>query len=65
MQIRPRSWERRRLRRKASKQQRRDAQLERIAAHRTALRGRDDHTGGYGDPPSPRPDEGAPRDWPR
>ena len=42
------SWkERRRERRRA----RRAVVLERQAAQRHALRGRDEHTGGYGDPP--------------
>jgi hypothetical protein len=49
--IKPRSLERRSASRKARKQQKRDAKVEKIAAQRTALRGRDEHTRGYGDPP--------------
>ncbi len=55
MRIRPRLWERRTERRKARKRERRDAEIEKLAAQRTALRGRDEHTGGYGDHTYPGP----------
>jgi hypothetical protein len=51
VQIRPRSWQQRSERRKERKRQKHDAKMEKIAAQQTALRGRDEHTGGYGDPP--------------
>jgi hypothetical protein len=37
------------------KREKRDAEIAKIAAQRTALRGRDEHTGGYGDPTYPGP----------
>ena len=55
MRIRPTWWERRNKRRKARKSEKRDAEIAKIAAQRTALRGRDEHTGGYGDPTYPNP----------
>jgi hypothetical protein len=55
VRIRPRLWERRTERRKARKRERRDAEIEKLAAQRTALRGRDEHTGGYGDHTYPGP----------
>jgi hypothetical protein len=55
----PRSWERRSERRserrKARRREKRDARMEKISAQRTALRGRDEHTGGYGDATYPGP----------
>jgi hypothetical protein len=51
MGLRPQSLERRRERRRALKQAKRRVGIERQAARRTALRSRDEHTGGYGDPP--------------
>ena len=55
MRIMPRSWERRSERRKARRREKHDAKMEKISAQRTALRGRDEHTGGYGDPTYPGP----------
>jgi hypothetical protein len=51
MHLRPQSLERRRERRRALKQAKRRHALERQVAQRTALRPRDEHTGGYGDQP--------------
>jgi hypothetical protein len=51
MRLRPQSLERRREERRAFKRTKRRAEVERTAAQRTALRSRDEHTGGYGDPP--------------
>jgi hypothetical protein len=51
MHLRPQSWERRREERRAQRQAKRERHIEREAAKRTALRPRDEHTGGYGDPP--------------
>jgi hypothetical protein len=51
MRLRPQSLERRREMRRAQKQMKRRDQIQRQAARRTALRSRDEHTGGYGDPP--------------
>jgi hypothetical protein len=51
VRIMPRSLERRSERRKERKRQKHDAKIEKIAAQQSALRGRDEHTGGYGDPP--------------
>jgi hypothetical protein len=51
MRLRPQSLERRRETRRARKGAKRRQDLERLAAQRTALRSRDEHTGGYGDPP--------------
>jgi hypothetical protein len=51
----PRSWERRSARRKERKRQKRDARIEKLAAKSAALRGRDEHTGGYGDHTYPGP----------
>jgi hypothetical protein len=51
MRLRPQSLERRRETRRAQKLAKRRHDLERRAAQRTALRSRDEHTGGYGDPP--------------
>ena len=57
MRLRPQSVERRREERQALKQTKRRAGIERQAARRTALRRRDEWTGGYGDPPyGPWPD---------
>ena len=39
------------VRRRDRRQARRAMAIERRAAQRTAYRGRDEHTGGYGDPP--------------
>jgi hypothetical protein len=55
VRIRPTSWERRSKRRKSRKREKRDAEIAKLAAQRTALRGRDEHTGGYGDPTYPGP----------
>ena len=49
MRIRPKSLEDRREQRRAQKQAKRAHAIEREAAKRTALRPRDEHTGGYGD----------------
>ena len=43
-----REWRNRRRGARADKQRR---HVERMAAQQNALRGRDEHTGGYGDPP--------------
>jgi hypothetical protein len=51
MRLRPQSLERRRETRRVQKEAKRRHDLERLAAQRTALRPRDEHTGGYGDPP--------------
>jgi hypothetical protein len=51
MRLRPQSFERRREQRRARKQTKRRDGIQRQAARRTALRSRDEHTGGYGDPP--------------
>jgi hypothetical protein len=51
MRLRPQSLERRREMRRERKQTKRRDQIQRQAARRTALRSRDEHTGGYGDPP--------------
>ena len=51
MRLRPQSFERRRERRRELKRTKRRDGIERQAAQRTALRYRDEHTGGYGDPP--------------
>ena len=51
MRLRPQSLERRREQRRARKRTKRRADIERTAARRTAFRSRDEHTGGYGDPP--------------
>jgi hypothetical protein len=51
MRLRPQSLERRREERRAQKLAKRRHSVERQAAQRTALRPRDEHTGGYGDPP--------------
>jgi hypothetical protein len=60
MRIRPRFLERRlEQRRQLSAAKRRHA-IEKQAAQRTALRGRDEHTGGYGDPTYPDPGRGEP-----
>ena len=41
----------RRERRQERRVAKRNRHLEKIVAQQTALRGRDEHTGGYGDPP--------------
>ena len=51
MRLRPQSLARRREERRALRQTKRRAGIERQAARRTALRPRDERTGGYGDPP--------------
>jgi hypothetical protein len=51
MRLRPQALERRRETLRARKLAQRRHNLERQAAQRTALRPRDEHTGGYGDPP--------------
>jgi 5-methylcytosine-specific restriction endonuclease McrA len=51
MRLTPQSLERRRAQRRALKETKRRNRVERQAAQRTALRPRDEHTGGYGDPP--------------
>jgi hypothetical protein len=51
MRLIPQSPERRREQRRARKRTKRRGAIQREAAKRTALRYRDEHTGGYGDPP--------------
>jgi hypothetical protein len=51
MRLRPQSLERRRETRRTRREARRRDQIQRQAARRTAFRSRDEHTGGYGDPP--------------
>jgi hypothetical protein len=51
MRLRPQSLERRREKRQERKETKRRDGIERRAAQRTAFRPRDEHTGGYGDPP--------------
>jgi hypothetical protein len=51
MRLRPQSLERRREQRRALRDAKRREEIEQQAAQRTALRSRDEHTGGYGDPP--------------
>jgi hypothetical protein len=51
MRLRPQSLEHRREQRRALRERKRRDRIERQAAQRTALRPRDEHTGGYGDPP--------------
>jgi hypothetical protein len=51
MRLKPQSLERRREQRRARKETKRRDGIQRQAARRTALRSRDEHTGGYGDPP--------------
>jgi hypothetical protein len=51
MRMRPRSLQRRRELRRELREAKRRQQIDRLAAQRTALRSRDEHTGGYGDPP--------------
>jgi hypothetical protein len=51
MRLRPQSWDRRRGRRRAQKDAKRRHSREREMAKQTELRHRDEHTGGYGDPP--------------
>jgi hypothetical protein len=51
MHLRPQSLERRREQRRALKKTKRLEAIRREAAKRTAFRSRDEHTGGYGDPP--------------
>jgi hypothetical protein len=55
MRIRPCSLERRRQQRRELREAKRRHAIEKQAAHRTALRSRDEHTGGYGDPTYPGP----------
>jgi hypothetical protein len=51
MHLRPEALERRREQRRARKRTKRRNAIQREAAKRTAFRSRDEHTGGYGDPP--------------
>ena len=51
MRLKSQSSERRREQRRARKRTKRRDAIQREAARRTALRSRDEHTGGYGDPP--------------
>ena len=51
MRLRPQSLERRREQRRVQREAKRRNQIQRQAARRTAFRARDEHTGGYGDPP--------------
>jgi hypothetical protein len=51
MRLRLQSLERRREQRQALRRAKRRDRIQREAAKRTALRSRDEHTGGYGDPP--------------
>ena len=51
MRLISQSSERRREQRRARKRTKRLDAIKREASKRTALRGRDEHTGGYGDPP--------------
>ena len=51
MRLRPQSLERRREQRRVQREAKRRNHIERQAARRTAFRARDEHTGGYGDPP--------------
>ena len=51
MRLISQSSERRREQRRARKRTKRRDAIQREAAKRTAFRGRDEHTGGYGDPP--------------
>jgi hypothetical protein len=53
MRIRPRFLERRLDQRRQLRAAKRRHEIEKQAAGRTALRGRDEHTGGYGDPTYP------------
>jgi hypothetical protein len=55
MRIRPRFLKRRRQERRERRNTKRRHEIEKQAAQRTALRGRDEHTGGYGDPTYPGP----------
>jgi hypothetical protein len=55
MRLRPQSLERRREERRAQKLAERRHRVERQVAQTTALRPRDEHTGGYGDPTYPGP----------
>ena len=55
MRIRPRFLERRPEGRRERRAAERRHEIEKRAAQRTALRSRDEHTGGYGDPTYPRP----------
>jgi hypothetical protein len=55
MRIRPRLLERRREQRRQLRAAKRRHEIEKQAAQRTALRNRDEHTGGYGDPTYPGP----------
>lgn len=51
MRLRPQSLERRREQRRVQRDAKRRNQIQRQVARRTAFRSRDEHTGGYGDPP--------------
>ena len=55
MRIRLRFLERRRQQRRELREAKRRHEIEKQAAQRTALRSRDEHTGGYGDPTYPGP----------
>jgi hypothetical protein len=55
MRIRPQFMERRRQQRRELKEAKRRHSIEKQVAQRTALRNRDEHTGGYGDPTYPGP----------
>ena len=60
MRIRPRFLERQLEQRRQLRAAKRRHAIEKQAAQRTALRGRDEHTGGYGDPTYPDPGLGEP-----
>jgi hypothetical protein len=51
MRLISQSSDRRREQRRTRKRTKRRDAIQREAAKRTAFRGRDEHTGGYGDPP--------------
>jgi hypothetical protein len=55
VRIRVRLLERRRQRRRELREAKRRHDIEKEAAQRTALRSRDEHTGGYGDSTYPGP----------
>jgi hypothetical protein len=55
MRIQLRFLERRRHQRRELREAKRRREIEKRAAQRTALRSRDEHTGGYGDPTYPGP----------
>jgi hypothetical protein len=51
MRIRSESWQRRRDERQTRREAKRRHRREKEMARQTELRHRDEHTGGYGDPP--------------